>query len=108
MSVPVAYEAVQLPRGNVVVQKPSNVIEAALASPAEATAFAEALNRWLESRPTPKTFLVYRDFEMPARTPTEFDLFQIIDGIYLADERLDILAESLRRDCADELARVAA
>jgi hypothetical protein len=47
------YEAVQLPRGNVVISFPSRDLVGAFDSMEEAEAFARFKNRWLESEPAP-------------------------------------------------------
>ena len=98
------FEAIEFPHGNCVVEKPGDQILAAFASIAEARMYAETLTRWIESRPEPHEFRVYRDFEGPPRpTPTEYDLLSMIDRIYDPERRLDLLEEAIRREVAELL-----
>lgn len=95
------FEAAELPRGNVVVEKPGDQILAAFASIGEAQMYAETLTRWIAARPEPHHFRVYRDFEGPPRpAPTEFDLLAIIDRLDDPERKLDLLEESLGREFA--------
>lgn len=95
------FEAIQFPHGNCVIEKPGDQILAAFASIGEAQMYAETLTRWIESRPEPHQFRVYRDFEGPPRpAPTDFDLMSIIDRLDDPERRLDLLEDSLRREFA--------
>ncbi len=50
---PDRFDAVRMPRGNLVVAMPQRWVEAAVPSMEEAEALAEALNRWLAAKPEP-------------------------------------------------------
>ena len=95
------FEAIEFPHGNCVVEKPGDLILAAFASIGEARMYAETLTRWVEARPEPQQFRVYRDFDGPPRpAPTEADLLAILDRLEDPERRLDLLEESLRREVA--------
>jgi hypothetical protein len=95
----IRYEAIQFPHGNCVIEKPGDLILAALPSLEEARVYADTLTRWLQARPQPQDFRVYRDFDGPPRpAPTETDLMLILDRLDDPENRLDILEESLRRE----------
>ena len=73
------YEAVELHRGNLVVEIPSRHVEATFARIEEARVHADQLNKWLAARPTPDRR--YRLFVPPAER-TEAELIAMIDAIY--------------------------
>ncbi len=73
------YEAVMMPRGNIVFEMPSRRVEASFATILEAKTHADQLNKWLASRPAADKR--YRMFVPPAEK-TEAMLIELIDQMY--------------------------
>jgi hypothetical protein len=71
----VTYEAVELPRGNVVVSMPSRDVFGAFPSMQEARAVAQQLNAWLERDPDDLTLTEVFEWE------SEGDLVQRLERI---------------------------
>lgn len=73
------YEALRMPRGNIVVEQPSKRVEAQFGSFQEAEVHADQLNKWLAARPASDRR--YKLYVVPPE-PTEAGLVALIDRIY--------------------------
>ncbi len=72
------YTAWSLPRGNVVIEMPSRLVEASFDSFEEAQTHADQLNTWLARRPAQDAR--YRRYVLPAE-PTEAQLVEMLDRL---------------------------
>lgn len=72
----VRYEALRMPRGNIVVEQPSKRVEAQFGTFEEAAVHADQLNKWLSARPAADRR--YRMF-VPPPEPTEAALLAMFE-----------------------------
>lgn len=103
----ITYEALEFHRGIVVFEMPARTTEAeGFVSLDDAQLFANRMNRWRKSKPTPNDGIVF-NFTIGGflnstysddNPPNEFHLYEMIDRIYDAERKLDLLSFSMRNE----------